>query len=152
VVLKKEAYTFLHDLEDIFGYDIRPQFKWESRTSIDLLITMKQTYTLNEARQLTEKQRKCIFPDDNKRVSYYREANYSVSYCLKECRMKKAIKLCKCSPPFYAPYKSENKAKCGIEDLECLAKDAFNITGIKDCECELCCYNTVYDVEKYSKK
>lgn len=42
---------------------------------------------------------------------------------------------------------------CKVEDLGCLAKYAANITEVRDCnKCELSCANTVYDIEKLSKR
>lgn len=114
---------------------------------------MKQTYTTDEARQLTVAQRKCIFPDES-RLKYYKDDTYSFSQCMKICRMERCNSFCQCIPPFYVPAAAitSNYRQCGIEDFSCLLKYVKNITDIKACKhCELSCLNTVYDIEKFSK-
>jgi hypothetical protein len=94
-------------------------------------------------------QRKCIFPEEVK-LQYYTGDNYTFTGCMKECRMKKCLKFCKCLPPFYHP--AGNLPYCEIQDIECLSKYLTNITDIRGCaHCELSCHNTVYDIEKFSK-
>ena len=85
------------------------------------------------------RQRKCIFPLE-KRMTYYKD-EYTFSGCMKECRINKCLKFCKCIPPFYKP---GNLAKsityCDLKGLKCLSKYLSNITGINDCQhCELGC-------------
>lgn len=60
---------------------------------------MKQTYTTEDAKQLSIVQRKCIFPDEVKLDIYRNE--YTFTACMKECRINKCMKFCKCLPPFY---------------------------------------------------
>lgn len=62
---------------------------------------MKQTYTTEDARQLSVLQRKCIFPDELKLDIYSDE--YTFTSCMKECRIAKCLRFCKCIPPFYKP-------------------------------------------------
>lgn len=68
---------------------------------MEVRISKKNTYTTDDARQLSIGQRKCIFSDEIK-LNYFPDA-YTFSSCMKQCRMNKAIKLCKCNPPFYKP-------------------------------------------------
>lgn len=141
----------MHSVTEVFNYDNRIQFTWEPDTSTDILITMKQTYTTEDAEQLTVTQRKCIFPDLNEvKLTYYKDDNYSLSSCMKECRMDQAFTFCSCVLPFYAPTNSmKNKRPCELKDFKCLSQAASNITSMKKClKCELSCLNTVYDVEK----
>lgn len=146
----QSAKVFVHSVDEVTSADFRPTFVWDVGFAIELLITMKQTYTTDDARQLTIGQRKCIFPDEIK-LKYYKDDIYSFSACMKYCRMKKANKLCKCIPPFYMPA-SGNYRQCGLDDFMCLLKYRENITDIRSCrECELSCLNTVYDIEKYTK-
>lgn len=148
--MEQPSKIFLHSVDEASGYDYRPQFSWEVGFHVDLLITMKQTYTTDDARQLTIGQRKCIFPDEIK-LKYYKDDIYSFSACMKQCRMEKSQKFCQCIPPFYQPADGNYK-KCTIDDVSCLYKFRDNITDIKGCnQCELCCLNTVYDIEKFSK-
>jgi len=78
-------------VDEVTSYDFRPQFTWELGHSTDLLITMKQTYTTEDAGQLTVAQRKCIFPGEMD-VDYYKGDSYSLSACMKHCRMEKSFK------------------------------------------------------------
>lgn len=149
--LKETSKFYMHSVSEVFGYDNRVQFVWEPETSVDILISMKQTYTTEDAAQLTIAQRKCIFPEASEvDIHYYKDEDYSLSSCMKECRMENAIKLCDCIPPFYAPANPKSgKSQCKIKDFECLSKHASNITNIRRClKCELSCLNTVYDIEK----
>jgi acid-sensing ion channel, other len=150
VVPTQSANVFVHSEAEVTSHDFRPTFFFDVGYSIELLITMKQTYTTDDARQLTIEQRKCIFADEVK-LKYYKDDEYSFSACMKQCRMEKANKLCKCIPPFYTPG-SGNYRQCGLDDMFCLYKHRYNITDIRNCRhCELSCFNTVYDIEKFSR-
>lgn len=98
---KREAKIFVHSHLESFGWDFRPNVVWEPDFAADVLISMKQTYTTDDARQLTVAQRKCIFPNEYE-LEYYK-GDYTFSSCMKECRIKKCINLCGCIPPFYRP-------------------------------------------------
>lgn len=138
----------------------------------ELLISMKQTYTTEDARQLSISQRKCIFPDERTLELY--EGEYTFTNCMKQCRIKRSMALCKCIPPFYQVIRTffawiyysyfinNNKINkiiciasmphCKMKDLECLSKYATNITDVRECgDCELSCANTIYEIEKLSK-
>lgn len=146
----RSSKVFVHSVDDVLSADFRSTFTWDVGFSVELLITMKQTYTTDDARQLTVGQRKCIFPDEIK-LKYYKDDIYSFSACMKYCRMKKAQKFCKCIPPFYAPA-TGNYRQCGFNDFTCLLKFRENITDIRGCrQCELSCLNTVYDIEKFTR-
>ncbi|XP_058811261.1 sodium channel protein Nach-like [Topomyia yanbarensis] len=145
----RQSYVFVHSHNEISGWDFRPQVQWDLNFAIDFLISMKQTYTTEDARQLSIGQRKCIFPDEVK-LKYYQD-EYTFSGCMKECRIRKCLKFCRCVPPFYAPA-PDLLPYCNITQLACLAVYTANITSISGCQhCELGCQNTVYDIEKYSK-
>lgn len=149
-MLEKPSQIFLHSSDEASGYDYRPQFSWELGFHVDLLITMKQTYTTDDARQLSIVQRKCIFPDESP-LTYYKKDFYSFSACMKQCRMEKSQKFCQCIPAFYEPAVNSYR-RCTVTDFTCLVKYRDNITDIKGCsQCELCCLNTVYDIEKFTK-
>jgi len=143
---------YVHSIDEVSGYDFRPTLEHTVGFSMNLLISMKQTYTTDDARQLTVAQRKCIFPDE-RRLKYYKDDVYSFSQCMKQCRLERSHSFCQCIPPFYVPAAATNNYRhCGIEDFSCLVKYVNNITDIKACKhCELSCLNTVYDIEKFSK-
>lgn len=98
---KLESKIFVHSHYETFGWDYRPHIVWQPEFSAELLISMKQTYTTDDARQLSIGQRKCIFPNEIE-LDIFKE-EYSFSGCMKECRMKKSMKLCHCIAPFYRP-------------------------------------------------
>lgn len=149
-VLNHPSKVYLHSVEEISGHDISPQFLWETGNSIDLLISMKQTYTTDDAKQLTVGQRKCLFQGEID-LNYYQNDIYSLSACMIQCRMQKASKLCKCIPPFYAPATGTYR-HCVLSDFRCLRDNRRNITDIRGCsQCELSCMNTVYESEKFTK-
>ncbi|GAB0094040.1 NACH [Sergentomyia squamirostris] len=150
--LQRDSNIFVHAQSEISGWDFRPQLEWHTDFSSDILITMKQTYTTEEARQLSVGQRKCIFPNEKKIKSFPFDEEYTFTGCMIDCRMEKSLKLCHCLPPFYHSLGESLGTYCTIEDLPCLAKYSQNITQITDCrQCELSCLNTVYDVDKLSK-
>jgi acid-sensing ion channel, other len=150
-VLNHPSKVYLHSTEEITGNDILPSFTWDVSFSIDLLITMKQTYTTDDAKQLTIGQRKCIFQGEED-LDYFKNDVYSLSACMIQCRMNKANKLCKCIPPFYAPATGSYR-ECSLSDFKCLRDNRENITDIRGCpRCELSCLNTVYESEKFTKK
>lgn len=143
--------VYVHSIDEVSGYDFRPTFVHDVGYSIQLMITMKQTYTTDDARQLTIGQRKCIFPDE-KKLKYYKNDDYSFSQCMKQCRIERSHSFCQCMPSFYLTSGTNNYRHCGIEDFTCLVKYVENITDIKACKhCELSCINTVYDIEKFTK-
>lgn len=146
----KSSKVFVHSSDETTTQDYRPTFIFDTGYTVELLITMKQTYTTEDAEQLSVVQRKCIFPHEMK-LKYYKDDTYSFTACMKHCRMMKANKLCKCIPPFYMPA-SESYRQCGLDDFLCLLKYRDNITDIRSCRhCELSCLNTVYDIEKFTR-
>lgn len=150
-VLNHPSKVYLHSTEEVTSYDFRPQFLWDTDYSVDLLITMKQTYTTTDAEQLTVGQRKCVFQGEVD-LNYYNKDIYSWSACMKQCRMQKANKLCKCIPPFYAPATGSYR-QCTLSDFKCLKDNRQSIEDITGClQCELSCLNTVYESEKFTKK
>lgn len=72
--------------------------------SVDLLISMKQIYTTEDAKQLSISQRKCVFPSEI--ILDYFEAEYTFTSCMIECRIKNCLKYCDCIPPFYRPLRT----------------------------------------------
>lgn len=119
---KRESKIFVHSHYETFGWDFRPHITWEPDFATELLISMKQTYTTDDARQLSIAQRKCIFTDEVK-LEFYEE-EYTFTSCMKvglylhdsfhfllihffvgsqECRMKKSMQMCRCIAPFYKP-------------------------------------------------
>jgi acid-sensing ion channel, other len=142
----------MHSMKEVLSYDDRFQFSWEEENSVELLISMKSTYTTEDANQLSINQRRCIFPDERPMNFHEKGEKYSLSACMKECRMNRAMDFCKCIPPFYVSKHNNKLPYCTIDNLSCIAQRAPNITDITKCShCELSCENTVYDIEKFLK-
>lgn len=150
--MTKFSKVYLHSTDDVTGLDILPLFeKSGDSDAVETLISMKQTYTTEDAEQLTVKQRKCIFHNENN-VNYFKNDIYSFTACMTKCRMEKAQTICNCIPPFYAP--AINKAKfkpCTIANFACLAANRTKITNNIGCShCELSCLSTIYETEKFT--
>ncbi|KAK7792769.1 hypothetical protein R5R35_004882 [Gryllus longicercus] len=123
--------------------DVSPQHEWMYQLK-KLSFSAKQTYTTSEARQLSIRQRRCVFPDE---IKLDTDSIYTYTSCMSQCRLRRLLKLCGCAPFFYATIK--NKKICGVDDLGCLVeKNAKLLDESKSCKCELGCMNTVYEVEK----
>lgn len=149
-VLNHPSKVYLHSTEEITGNDMLSLFTWEDNFAVDYSITMKQTYTTEDTKQLTIGQRKCIFEREVD-LSYFKSDDYSLSGCLVDCRMKLASKLCKCIPPFYSPARGKF-AECSWADFKCLRDNVKNITDIKYCaKCELSCFSNVFESEKFTQ-
>lgn len=101
IVPVSNSSAYMHSHTEVFGLDFSPLVQWDQSSSAEILISMKQTYTTEDAKQLSIGQRKCIFPGEVKLLHY--TDGYRFSSCMKECRITKSYKLCKCIPPFYAP-------------------------------------------------
>lgn len=89
--------VFIHSKDDMLIVDSLPQHLWTRRIA-KIFFNSKQTYTTEGARQLTIKQRKCVFPDE---ISLLTDSNYTFSACMTQCRMDTSRKLCGCVSWFY---------------------------------------------------
>lgn len=101
------SQIFIFSNEEYFGSDFNAQIDWTDDQLVEVRISKKNTYTTDDARQLSIGQRKCIFRDEVK-LNYFPDA-YTFSSCMKQCRMTKAIKLCKCNPSFYKPISKSHR-------------------------------------------
>lgn len=165
--LKSSVKVFVHAHQEHFGWDFRPHV-FDTEGGADLLISLKQTYTTDDAKQLSVAQRKCLF-DDERKLKFF-DHEYTFTACSIECRIKNALKFCGCVPPFYRQIRkfsiiqfhneaglngffvAATKPYCTVMDIKCLARFSANITNIRSCvDCELTCANTVFDIEKLTK-
>ncbi|XP_025197810.1 sodium channel protein Nach-like isoform X1 [Melanaphis sacchari] len=141
-VTKNPLKVFIHSIDDMLIVDSLPQHLWTRRIA-KIFFNSKQTYTTEGARQLTIKQRKCVFPDE---ISLLTDSNYTFSACMIQCRMDTSRKLCGC---VLWLYKSIDGYKyCNLDGLKCIGKNLNQILNGLACQCELGCMNTVYEVEK----
>lgn len=104
ILLSMMLQVFIHSMDDMLIVDSLPQHLWTRRIA-KIFFNSKQTYTTEGARQLTIKQRKCVFPDE---ISLLTDSNYTFSACMIQCRMDMSRKLCGCVSWFY---KSIGKCK-----------------------------------------
>jgi amiloride-sensitive sodium channel len=89
--------VYIHSADEIPTMDMDPHHYWKRLTKA-VFFSVKHTYTMEDVRQLSIKQRHCIFPNEIKLLT---GGNYTYGACMMECRMKRAFALCKCLPFFY---------------------------------------------------
>lgn len=89
--------VYLHSTEDFPVIDVNPQHLWAHKIQ-RMAFSSKQTYTTEGARQLSIKQRKCVFEDEIKLLT---SDTYTYHSCMIQCHMKAMRDLCKCVPFFY---------------------------------------------------
>ncbi|XP_031341381.1 sodium channel protein Nach-like [Photinus pyralis] len=135
--------VYIHDSNEIPGLDMQPQIIWNFKVD-KVAFSMKQTYTTDDTRQLSIRQRHCIFSDE---VKLKIDHMYTYTACTRQCRMENAKKFCGCVPHFYA--EMGQFRHCKINELACIADNINDIKSTERCPCKLGCYNTVYDVEKF---
>lgn len=137
---------YILNSDEMAGIDTNPQHIWDF-TMRSISFSVKQTYTTDDTKQLSLKQRRCIFPDERKlEIDHI----YTHTACARQCRMDTSMKLCNCVPFFYS-IKTEGPYRyCSIRELECVADNKDKIIDVEKCDCQLGCYNTDYEVEKLS--
>ncbi|XP_072940542.1 sodium channel protein Nach [Epargyreus clarus] len=133
---------YIHSTEEMAGLEQSAQHSWDRRVE-KVSFSVKHTYTTEDARQLSIRQRRCVFADELKLET---SDVYTYSACMRQCRMKRSRSYCKCVPHFYPAIKGYRH--CTVRELECIAKYASVITDVTRCACELGCTHTVYEVEK----
>ncbi|XP_046960505.1 sodium channel protein Nach-like isoform X2 [Vanessa cardui] len=136
---------YIHSTEEMAGLEQIAQHSWDRRVE-KVSFSVKHTYTTEDARQLSIRQRRCIFADEQ----ILETSNiYTYSACMRQCRMQQCRSLCKCVPHFYPRIKGYRH--CTVKELECIAKYVAVITDVTRCSCELGCTHTVYEVEKLTE-
>ncbi|XP_014258442.1 sodium channel protein Nach-like isoform X2 [Cimex lectularius] len=133
---------YIHDSEELPSAEMAPQHIWVKTTN-KIYFAARMTYTTNDTRQLTAKQRKCIFKDEVNLRTY---PEYSYWACMTDCRMRYSMEKCSCVPFFY--HKVDGFPYCKLDGLICLSQHIETMKKGLNCPCELGCDNTVYEVEK----
>ncbi|CAH2075249.1 unnamed protein product, partial [Iphiclides podalirius] len=136
---------YIHSTEEMAGLEQSAQLSWDHRVE-KLSFSVKHTYTTEDARQLSIRQRRCVFADE---VNLETSSIYTYSACMRQCRMRRCRSYCKCVPHFYP--KTNGYRQCTVKELQCIAKYAAEITDVTRCSCELGCTHTVYEVEKLTE-
>ncbi|KAH1012570.1 hypothetical protein HUJ05_011708 [Dendroctonus ponderosae] len=140
------APIYIINSDDFIGIDVQPQLVWDCKVD-RIAFSFKQTYTTEDTRQLSIKQRKCIFEDEVKlKVDWI----YTYTACTIECRMETAKRRCGCVPFFYPEIAGFDY--CDLSSLHCIAAHLAEIRDISKCNCQLGCKNTVYEVETQKTK
>ncbi|KAI5631548.1 amiloride-sensitive sodium channel domain-containing protein [Phthorimaea operculella] len=136
---------YIHSTEEMAGLELSAQHSWERRVE-KVSFSVKHTYTTEDARQLSIRQRRCVFADE---LPLETSNIYTYSACMRQCRMQRSRSFCKCVPHFYPV--TPGYRVCTIRELECIANNFAQITDVTKCSCELGCSHTVYEVEKLSE-
>nr|XP_029730550.1 sodium channel protein Nach-like [Aedes albopictus] len=97
-----------------------------------------ETVASDRLRDLSVKQRSCVFHDEN----YQGFQLYSYNLCVMRCRAAKALEFCHCKPHFY-PF--IDGPACTIDGLRCLAKHP-SWHDKQPCRCLKPCTEIVYYV------
>ncbi|XP_063821327.1 sodium channel protein Nach-like [Ostrinia nubilalis] len=137
--------VYIHSTEEAAGLEQSAQHSWDRRVE-KVSFSVKHTYTTEDARQLSIRQRRCIFADEQKLET---SNIYTYSTCMRQCRMQRSRAFCKCVPHFYPTTKGYRF--CTVPELKCIADNVDAITDVTRCSCELGCKHTVYEVEKLTE-
>lgn len=79
------------------GLEQNSQHSWDRRVE-KVSFSVKHTYTTEDARQLSIRQRRCIFVDERRLET---SNIYTYTACMRQCRMQQCQSFCKCVPHFY---------------------------------------------------
>ncbi|KAL3267896.1 hypothetical protein HHI36_007035 [Cryptolaemus montrouzieri] len=142
--MTSEMPIYILNSDEMAGLDMNPQHIWNFLMNT-ISFSVKQTYTTEDTRQLSIRQRHCVFPDEKKLII---DHTYTYTACARQCRMDNAMKFCQCIPYFYHIEASSIYKYCEISELTCIADNLGKIIAVDKCECQLGCFNTVYEVEK----
>ncbi|VVC96463.1 unnamed protein product, partial [Leptidea sinapis] len=95
----KEAVfsIYIHSTEEMAGLEQTVQHSWDRRVE-KVSFSVKHTYTTEDARQLSVRQRRCVFPDEQRLET---STTYTYTACMRQCRMQRSRSYCKCVPHFY---------------------------------------------------
>ncbi|RZF46404.1 hypothetical protein LSTR_LSTR012450 [Laodelphax striatellus] len=97
--------VYLHSAEDYPSFDLEPQLVWLGQIA-KMFFSSKDTYTTDNARQLSVAQRKCIFEDERRLIT---APKYTYVACMLQCRMHKTLHMCACVPHFYPKIGNRNQ-------------------------------------------
>lgn len=140
---------YVNPIEESFHFEQRAIASSNLGELVDIVISMQETKTDDNARDLTIHQRKCFF-EDEMLLKYFKDEPYTFSGCLKECKLERALQICGCLPPFYRPALLSNVTFCDVQVLKCLKDE--RIWDVTHCaHCELSCDFKTFSIEKLKK-
>ncbi|GAB0089965.1 uncharacterized protein DMENIID0001_045940 [Sergentomyia squamirostris] len=112
-------------------------FALESTEEVSSTYKVVETTADVSLRDLSPKQRKCLFYDEPIRELPF----YSVNLCTMECRATAALSICGCKPFFYPFIPGP---QCGIDGMFCLNRILWLEQTKGMCECPKPCLDLVY--------
>lgn len=143
--LEAPGNVFLNPVDELLHFEHIPIKHAVVSKFYQAMITMQETKTDKNLEDLSIRQRNCILPNEMK-LKYFKNEPYTISGCLKECKLERAMKVCGCVPPFYRSIDMMNATFCDIESLKCLKDE--KIWELSKCHhCKLACEFKVFSVE-----
>lgn len=140
---------YMNPVEEALHFEQAPLTQLKPGEAIRALIAMQQTNTDSSAHDLSIHQRKCIFGREMS-LKYFKDDPYSITGCLKECKLEQALRICGCVPPFYRSNDLRNVTHCDIQSLKCLKDE--KVWNVRQCRhCELSCDFTTFSVENLER-
>lgn len=95
---------YIHSFSEEIVADSAPHHLWNKRVG-KIMFSPKETYTTEEARQLSIQQRHCVFHDE---IPLITDDIYTFGGCMTQCRMNMARDKCGCVPHFYSQISKES--------------------------------------------
>lgn len=139
------AKIFIHSREESIISQNTNVMQTKLGMSSKIYISMQRTFTDDDAKELEINQRKCVF-DGEIESKFYPSEKYSMSRCLRDCKIAKSLQFCGCLSPFYHQMSITNFPKCGFDDLKCLLRENSQPCDV----CQLPCDHTNFEIEKIS--
>ncbi|XP_055846703.1 sodium channel protein Nach-like [Episyrphus balteatus] len=117
------------------------------RKSDEVIATYKvsETVASEKLRELTPKQRKCVFLDEETAQLPI----YTKSLCLARCRAVMALEMCNCVPFFY-PF--VEGTSCNPAGFECLLDFKWPVWALHICNCPSTCTELQYTIQSIKRK
>ncbi|XP_055916103.1 sodium channel protein Nach [Eupeodes corollae] len=117
------------------------------RKSEEVIATYKisETVASEKLRDLTPKQRKCVFLDEH----VAQLPIYTKSLCLARCRAVMALEMCNCVPFFY-PY--VEGPSCNPAGFECLLDFKWPVWALHICNCPSTCTEMQYTIQSIKRR
>lgn len=114
-----------------------PSFAMERTDEITATYKIIETTADESLRELSLRQRKCLFHDEKLRML----SSYSLNLCTMECRASIALSVCGCKPFFYPFVEGPD---CGINGMVCLNHFSWMQEAKEACECPKPCLDLLY--------
>ncbi|XP_059614883.1 sodium channel protein Nach-like [Phlebotomus argentipes] len=112
-------------------------FAMEPTDEITSTYKIVETIADDSLRELSVRQRKCLFQDEQIRGL----PSYSVNLCLMECRAAAALHFCSCKPFFYPFIEGP---VCGIDGIFCLNRISWPDNVKNSCNCPKSCRDLLF--------